>query len=138
MMTQREQTRADWTRVCALTDILPNTGVCCLVSGKQVAVFRLVDNQGERVFAISNFDPFSRANVLSRGIIGDRGGKPKVASPIFKQNFCLETGECLDDPTVSIPSFDVRITDGYIEVMEPITRSLRTGNSGVLSEVHTA
>lgn len=138
MMTQREQTRADWTRVCALTDILPNTGVCSLVSGKQVAVFRLVDNQGERVFAISNFDPFSRANVLSRGIVGDRGGKPKVASPIFKQNFCLETGECLDDPTVSVPSFDVRITDGYVEVMEPITRSLRTGNSGVLSEVHTA
>jgi nitrite reductase (NADH) small subunit len=138
MMTQREQGRADWTRVCALTDILPNTGVCCLVAGQQVAVFRLIDAQGERVFAIGNHDPFSRANVLSRGIVGDRNGKPKVASPIFKQSFCLETGECLDDPTVSVPAYAVQVVEGYIEVMEPITRSLRSGNSGVLSEVHTA
>ncbi|MET0342965.1 MAG: nitrite reductase small subunit NirD [Polyangiales bacterium] len=137
-MTVREQQRDEWTRVCARADILPNTGVCCLVNGKQVAVFRLFDGEGERLFAISNFDPFSKANVLSRGIVGDRAGRPKVASPIFKQSFCLETGECLDDPGVSVPAYAVREVDGFVEVMEPLTRTLRNGNTGLLSEVQTA
>ena len=137
-MTAREQTREEgWTRVCARADILPNTGVCCLVGGKQVAVFRLVDGEGERLHAISNFDPFSRANVLSRGIVGDRGGRAKVASPIFKQSFCLETGECLDDPAVSVAAYPVREIDGFVEVLEPLTRTLRNGNTGLLSEVQT-
>jgi nitrite reductase (NADH) small subunit len=127
-----------WTRVCARTDILPNTGVCCLVGGKQVAVFRLVDGEQERFFALANFDPFSKANVLSRGIVGDRGGRVKVASPIFKQSFCLANGECLDDPTVSVPAYQVREVDGFVEVMEPLTRSLRPGNTGLLSEAQTA
>ena len=136
-MTAREQTR-EWVRVCAREEILPNTGVCCLVAGKQVALFRLVDEAREHFFAISNYDPFSKANVLSRGIVGDRAGRPKVASPIYKQSFCLETGECLDDPGVSVPSYAVRVADGFVEVMEPLTRTLRAGNTTLLSEIQTA
>ena len=52
-----------WIEVCALEDIVPDTGVCALVNGAQVAVFRV---DGDRVYAIGNHDPFSRANVLSR------------------------------------------------------------------------
>ena len=136
-MTAREQTR-EWTRVCAREEILPNTGVCCLVAGKQVALFRLVHGAHEQLFAISNYDPFSKANVLSRGIVGDRAGRPKVASPIYKQSFCLETGACLDDPGVSLPSYPVRVVDGFVEVMEPLTRTLRAGNTALLSEIQTA
>jgi nitrite reductase (NADH) small subunit len=127
---------AQWTAICPLSEILPDTGVCCLVGQKQVAVFRL--GEGDRVLAIGNFDPFSRANVLSRGIVGDRAGRPKVASPIFKQSFCLETGECLDDPTVSVPAYEARVCDGIVEVKEPLTRTLRSGNTPLLSEVHSA
>jgi nitrite reductase (NADH) small subunit len=136
-MTAREQTR-EWTRVCARADILPNTGVCCLVGGKQVALFRLVTGEQEQFFAISNYDPFSKANVLSRGIVGDRAGRAKVASPIYKQSFCLATGECLDDPGVSVPAYEVRVVDGFVEVMEPLTRTLRAGNTALLSEIQTA
>ena len=133
MMQAAEQARDAWTRVCALEQIVPDTGVCCLVSGKQVAVFRL----GDRVFAIGNYDPFSRANVLSRGLVGDRGGRPKVASPIYKQSFALDTGECLDDENVAVPTYEVRLSDGIVEVREPITKSLRSGNTGLLSEVYS-
>jgi nitrite reductase (NADH) small subunit len=129
--------REVWTRVCRRADILPNTGVCCLVGGKQVAVFRLVDGEGEHLYGLSNYDPFSNANVLSRGIVGDRAGRAKVASPIFKQSFCLETGACLDDPAVSVPAYRVREVDGFVEVLEPLTRALRNGNTGLLSEVQT-
>ena len=133
MMQAAEQAREAWTRVCALEQIVPDTGVCCLVSGKQVAVFRV----GDRVFAIGNFDPFSRANVLSRGLVGDRGGRPKVASPIYKQSFALDTGECLDDESVAVPTYEARVNDGIVEVREPITKTLRSGNTGLLSEVYS-
>jgi nitrite reductase (NADH) small subunit len=54
--------------------------------------------------------------VLSRGIVGNRGSIPTVASPLHKQVFDLSTGECLDDPAMSVPVFAVRIRDARIEV----------------------
>ena len=135
-MSKIVEAERPWTRVCALDDILPNTGVCGLIGLEQVAVFRV--GEGTELYAIGNFDPFSRANVLSRGIVGDRGGRLKVASPIYKQNFALATGECLDDPDVSVPTYDVRVSNGIVEVREQVTQVLRTGNTGVISEIRTA
>jgi nitrite reductase (NADH) small subunit len=109
-----EQSAIQWTTICPLDRILVNTGVCALVDGQQVAVFRT--GTGTEVYAISNYDPFSKAYVLSRGIVGDRNGIPKVASPIYKQNFSLVTGECLDDLTVSLKTFPVQIADGHVQV----------------------
>ncbi len=108
------QKATQWITVCSVEAIHPNMGVCALVEGQQVAIFRL--GKGTEVFAISNYDPFSRAFVLSRGLVGDRNGTPKVASPIYKQNFCLATGQCLDDENVSIPTFPTRIVEGHIQV----------------------
>jgi nitrite reductase (NADH) small subunit len=106
---------ARWLDVCALEDILPQTGVCALLGRKQVAIFRV--GKGEEVHALSNFDPFSKAFVLSRGIVGDRAGVPKVASPVYKQSFDLRTGQCLDDPSVSVRSYPARVRDGRVEVL---------------------
>jgi nitrite reductase (NADH) small subunit len=109
-----EPTTQQWTTICPIDRILPNTGVCALVNGKQIAVFRVGD--GMDVYAIDNYDPFSKAYVLSRGIVGDRNGIPKVASPIYKQNFSLLTGECLDDSTVQLLTFSVRVVDGAVQI----------------------
>jgi nitrite reductase (NADH) small subunit len=103
---------AHWITVCPLSRIIPNTGVCALVDDQQVAIFRV----GEAVYGIDNYDPFSQAFVISRGIVGDRQGVPKVASPIYKQNFNLLTGECFDDETVRLRVFPVRIVDGQVQV----------------------
>lgn len=103
-----------WIDICPLSAITPNTGVCALIADQQVAIFRFGD--GTDVFAISNYDPFSKAFVLSRGIVGDRLGIPKVASPIYKQNFNLLTGQCLDDETVSVPTFEVRVVEDKVQV----------------------
>ena len=94
---------ARWTVVCAIEDLVPERGVCALVEGDQVAVFLV----GEELLAVSNYDPFSRAFVLSRGIVGSKGERLKVASPVYKQSFDLRTGECLDNPSVSIPTYEV-------------------------------
>jgi nitrite reductase (NADH) small subunit len=98
-----------WVDVCAVEDIPAGGGVNALVAGQQVAVFRLHTG---RLLAISNFDPFTRANVLSRGIVGTtvRDGRSidKVASPLLKHGFDLETGQSLDDPRVFVPVYAVR------------------------------
>jgi nitrite reductase (NADH) small subunit len=102
-----------WTTVCPLDRILPNTGVCALVAGQQVAIFRV---GASAVYAIDNYDPFSKAFVLSRGIVGDRQGIPKVASPIYKQNFNLITGQCFDDEAVSVAIYPVQVVNGHVQL----------------------
>ncbi len=102
-----------WTDVCRFDALTPGRGAAALIDGVQVALFRLEDDS---LYALSNFDPFSEAYVISRGIVGCRAGVPKVASPIFKQNFDLRTGACLDDATVQLPTYAVRVVDGRVEV----------------------
>lgn len=105
-----------WVDVCPLEKLIPGRGVCALIGGLQVAVFRIA---GEEIYAISNFDPFSRAFVLSRGIVGSKAERLKVASPIYKQSFDLDTGVCLDDATVSVRTFEVRVEGGMVQVAAP-------------------
>ena len=110
---QSEQLQTQWTAVCRYDDLIPERGVAALIAGAAVAVFRTHDGA---LRALSNIDPFSRASVLSRGIVGDREGRATVASPIYKQVFELSTGTCLDDPSVSVPTYPVRVVDGVVEV----------------------
>ncbi|GAB2979203.1 MAG TPA: nitrite reductase small subunit NirD [Actinotalea caeni] len=116
---------ATGVRVCALADLLPERGAAALVDGVQVAVFRLLD---DTVRAVGQRDPFSGANVMSRGIVGTRQGEPTVASPMYKQVFSLDTGRCLDtlgyepvggaDP--DLPVWRARVVDGDVW-LEPTT-----------------
>ena len=103
----------EWRDVCAIDDVLPGTGVAALIEGEQIAIVRTRDGL---FAALSNFDPFSNAFVIARGIVGDRAGVPKIASPIYKQNFSLNTGECLDDPSVRLAVFPIRVLAGRIQV----------------------
>ena len=105
-----------WVDICPLDKLIPGRGVCALVGGLQVAVFRIA---GEEIYALSNFDPFSGAFVLSRGIVGSKAERLKVASPIYKQSFDLDTGVCLDDATVSVRTFEVRVVEGMVQVAAP-------------------
>ena len=99
--------------VCRLEDIVPNSGVCALVGGEQVAIFRLDDGT---LHTIGNRDPFSGVNVLSRGIVGDLQGELVVASPVYKQHFSLATGRCVEDAAVRVPVYGVHLMDGVVYV----------------------
>ncbi|AOJ89530.1 MULTISPECIES: nitrite reductase small subunit NirD [Burkholderia] len=103
-----------WTRVCPLDDIVPNTGVCALVNGEQVAVFHVAHAEEGGVFAIDNVDPVSQAAVMSRGLIGSLGERVVVASPLYKQHFDLRTGECLESPEKSVNAYPSRVEDGFV------------------------
>lgn len=107
-----------WESVCLIDDLVQGSGVCVLFEHRQVALFYL--GKPPQVYAIANFDPFSDANVLSRGIIGSLQGKPVVASPIFKQHFCLETGQCLEDDSVCVDAFPARIEGNHVQLLKSI------------------
>ena len=106
-----------WTDVCPVDDILPDTGVCALVQGRHVAVFRVKSaNQSDRFFAIDNVDPKSSASVLSRGLVGNLGDHIVVASPLYKNHFDLRTGACLEAPEQSVKAYDVGVDGGRVLV----------------------
>lgn len=105
-----------WVRVAEYADLEPEHGVAALVDGVQIAIFRTHDGA---VYALSNRDPFTGAQVISRGIVGTRGDAPTVASPLHKQVFDLRTGGCFDDPALALTVFAVRIRDGAVEVGAP-------------------
>lgn len=126
---------ARWERVCLLTDLFPERGAAALFGDVQVALFRLPvpsagpgrEAGGGQVYAVQNLDPFSGAHVMSRGIVGTRGGVPTVAAPVYKQVFSLVTGECLvaadKTPKNGLPAdlatYPVEIRDGVVHVGLP-------------------
>jgi nitrite reductase (NADH) large subunit len=103
--------------VCQLEEVFDGGGVCALVDGEQVALLRV----GEEVFALENRDPFSGANVISRGLTGDLSGQLVVASPVYKQHFNLRTGRCLEDEAVTLRSWPCGVLDDRVWV-ESIAR----------------
>lgn len=106
----------NWTSVCKKNDIAPGVGVCALLDGEQVAIFRIAKN--DALYAVSNFDPFGEANVLSRGITGSIGESIVVASPLYKQHFDLQTGQCLEDESVSLKVYAVRVEGDEVQLQQ--------------------
>lgn len=121
----------NWVEVCDLNDITPNTGVGALIEGQAIALFRV--GTEKRVYALSNKDPFSQANVMSRGIIGDLQGERVIASPIYKQHFSLATGRCLEDKDQKLLVFPTKIQDGRVWV-SPTAQKTYITNNGPSSE----
>ncbi len=106
----------NWESVCKLNNLIGDVGACVLVNGKQIAIFRL--SGSEQLYAVDNLDPFSNANVLSRGICGDIKGQPVVASPIYKQHFNLQTGQCLEEESVKLVVYPVRVVDDNVQILK--------------------
>lgn len=102
-----------YTPVCSVDDILPDTGVCALLEGRHVAVFRV---GADRFHAIDNVDPKSGASVLARGLVGNLGERVVVASPLYKNHFDLATGECLEAPEQSVRAHAVKVDAGRVLV----------------------
>jgi nitrite reductase (NADH) small subunit len=107
------ETTAGWHRVCAVAELEPAWGEAALIAGRQVALFRT--GPGE-VFAVAQEDPATGAHVMARGILGSRGTRPTIASPLHKEVYDLETGQCFGTGVVRLETFRTRIVDGFIEV----------------------
>ncbi len=96
-----------WAELCRLNDLVPNSGVCALFDEQQVALFYIP--AASKVFAVSQYDPIGKANVISRGLVGSIGEKLFVASPLYKQHFLLEDGTCVEDESVSLKVWATKV-----------------------------
>lgn len=103
----------EWQPVCRMVELEVERGATALVHGQALAIFRTGD---DRVYALGNYDPFAKASVLAKGIVGVRDDVPFVASVEHRHGFDLRTGECLDDASVHVPAYDVRVVEGVVLV----------------------
>lgn len=109
---------AAWQPICRLDDLIPDAGIAARAHGEQVAIF--LTETG--LFALDHVDPFCGAAILARGIVGELQGHPVVASPMYKQHFRLDTGQCLEDETVRVRRWPLRVdADGALSVGRPET-----------------
>ncbi|PAU74524.1 nitrite reductase small subunit NirD [Halomonas salipaludis] len=113
-------TDVTWQTICTKADLVTFSGVAAWLATAegpaQVAIFYL-PGHAQELYAIDHHDPFSDANVIARGIVGDIKGEPVVASPIYKQHFRLEDGSCVEDESVTLRTWPVRF-DGEKVVIE--------------------
>jgi nitrite reductase (NADH) large subunit len=106
-----------WVRV-GLVDDFPKDGGSAIKYGQsQIAVFRF-ESRGEW-YATQNMCPHKQSFVLSRGIIGDHSGTPKVACPLHKKTFSLEDGACLSGENYSLQVFPVKVEGDEVYLQLP-------------------
>ena len=99
--------KSQWVRVGRVEDFPQDGGAAIKYGDVQIAVFNF-SSRGQW-YACQNMCPHKKAFVLSRGIIGSAGETPKVACPLHKNPFSLETGECLSGENFSVKVFPVKI-----------------------------
>jgi nitrite reductase (NADH) large subunit len=88
----------------------------------QIAVYNFA-SRGEW-FASQQMCPHKKAFVLSRGILGDADGVAKIACPLHKKTFSLESGNCLSGDDYGIQVFPVKAEGGSVYVKLPSTEVL--------------
>ncbi len=111
-----------WIQV-GTADDFPIDGGNTIKYGKvQIAVFNFA-SRGEW-YASQNMCPHRKAFVLARGMIGDTAGTPKVACPLHKKTFSLETGKSLQEEDYSIRTFPVKVENGNVFLELPPTEVL--------------
>ncbi|WP_082513600.1 MULTISPECIES: nitrite reductase small subunit NirD [unclassified Leifsonia] len=106
-----------WETACAVDDLEPSWGEAALLRARQIALFLV---SGEEIYAVAHRDPHTDAPVMARGIVGSRGERPTVASPLHKEVYDLATGECFTNPELVLQTFRTRVVRGMIEVELPL------------------
>ena len=107
-----EQTVRRWFKAAPVEAFPLNGGACVKYRDKQIAVFNF--SRRNVWYACQNLCPHKREMVLSRGMIGDEDGLPKLACPLHKQNFCLETGRHINGSLPALDTYPVKIEDGFV------------------------
>jgi nitrite reductase (NADH) small subunit len=104
-----------WITVGRRSDLIPGCGAGAVANRRQIALF-LLPELDNRLFAVSNYCPFSGVHIIARGIVGDIAGEPVVASPLYKQHFSLLDGRCIEQPEIQLETWPVRLQGDDVQV----------------------
>ncbi len=115
----RPRSSSDPIAIFSLSELQEDSGACVLINDVQIAVFYL-PKETPPLYALHNWDPLGKANVLYRGIVGDIDGELVVASPLYKQHYSLGTGRCLEDEATRVPTYEISLEgDSVIVTLNP-------------------
>ncbi len=103
-----------WFEAAKASNFPKDGGACIKYKDKQIAVFNFA-REG-KWYACQNLCPHKMEMVLSRGMIGDDKGIPKVACPLHKKTFSLENGENLNGDMDAIATYPVKIENDVVYV----------------------
>ena len=103
-----------WYKAGHVDDFFENGGACVKYKDKQIAVFNF--KRENKWYACQNLCPHKLEMVLSRGMIGDTNGIPKVACPMHKKTFSLETGKNLNGDLEAIATYPVKIDNNFVYI----------------------
>ena len=103
-----------WYPICRLEDLELCWGEAALIHGRQVALFRV---DSATVFAVSHRDPVSGSQVMARGIVGSRGQRFTITSPLHKEVYFLDSGVPAAGSGTALRSFPTRVISGMVEVL---------------------
>jgi nitrite reductase (NADH) small subunit len=109
-----ETTVQQWLKVAEVNAFPENGGACVKIEDQQIAVFNF--KRRNEWYATQNLCPHKLQMALSRGLIGDQSGEPKVACPFHKKTFSLKTGENLNGEAYRIKTYPVKVEDGFVYI----------------------
>lgn len=112
--SEKIQHKGVWELACSVEDIPQDGGACAMIAGEQVAIFNF--SRTGKWYASQNLCPHKQTMALSRGMIGDINGEPKVACPFHKKTFSLESGECLSGDDFTIKTYPVKVEEGKVYI----------------------
>lgn len=101
-----------WFKAASIHDFSENGGACVKYKDKQIAVFNF--KRKNAWYACQNVCPHKMEMILSRGMLGDDMGIPKIACPMHKKTFSLETGENLNGDLDAIATYPVKVEDDFV------------------------
>jgi nitrite reductase (NADH) small subunit len=122
--------KSEWFNVASVNDFPRESGACVKLGDVQIAIFNFGKDEW---YAVQNQCPHQQQMVLSRGLIGDANGEPKVACPLHKNSFSLCTGEHLGGNAAwKLRTYPVKVENGavWLEVSQKVLE-----NAGVLETV---
>jgi len=112
-----DQAKPEWVNVGTVADFPLDGGAAIKYGDVQIAVFNFA-SRGEW-YACQNMCPHKKAFVLARGIVGTQAETPKVACPLHKKTFSLQSGECTSGDDLSLKVFPVKIVGDEVHLLLP-------------------
>ena len=110
----KETLTETWVKIAHIDEFPEDAGVAILIGKLQIAVFNT--DSKSRWYATQNLCPHKQEMAISRGLVGDLNGEPKVACPFHKKTFSLENGKCLSGDPFELQTYQVDILDNYVYV----------------------
>jgi naphthalene 1,2-dioxygenase ferredoxin component len=102
---------AEWIRTVAASEVQEEEPVGLRLAGRDIALFRY----GGKIFATANVCTHGQARLSD----GYQEGH-LIECPLHQGQFDVRTGACIALPvTVDIETYEIRVSDGDIEVLIP-------------------